>query len=72
MGFSGQEYWSGVPLPSPMFFWDPYNSNTGVVNVAPEVSEMVLIAIHSFFFILLLSSYFHHTVFQLTYLFFCP
>ena len=31
-----------------MFFWDPYNSNTGVVNVAPEVSEMVLIAIHSF------------------------
>ena len=25
MGFSRQEYWSGVPLPSPSVFWDSLN-----------------------------------------------
>lgn len=34
-----------------MFFWDPYNSNNGVVNIVPQVSETVLISIHSVFFI---------------------
>ena len=29
------------------FFWDPYNSNVGVFNVVPKVSETVL---NSFFF----------------------
>ena len=53
------------------FFWDPYNSNVGVFSVVPEVSETVFNSFHSFFFILLLSSYFHHSVFQLTYSFFC-
>ena len=51
------------------FFWDPYNSNVGVFSVVPEVSEIVFNSCHSFFFILLLSSYFHHFVFQLTYSF---
>ena len=41
------------------FFRDPYYLN------------VVLITFYSFFFILLCFSYFHHSVFQLTYLFFC-
>ena len=53
------------------FFWDPYNSNVGAFSVVPEVSEIVFNSFHSFFFILFLSSYFHHFVFQLTYSFFC-
>ena len=53
------------------FFWDPYNSNVCVFSVVPEVSDIVLNYFHSFYFILLLGSYFHHFVFQLTYLFFC-
>ena len=51
--------------------WDPYNSNVGVFNVVPEVSETVLNSFHSFFFILLPGSYFHPFIFQLTYPFFC-
>ena len=39
------------------FFWDPYNSNIGVFNVVPEVSETVLNSFHSFFFILLCGSF---------------
>ena len=31
------------------FFWDPYNSNVGVFNVIPEVSETVLSSFHSLF-----------------------
>ena len=53
------------------FFWDPYNSNIGAFNGVPEVSETVLNSFHSFFFILLCSSYFHHFIFLLTYPFFC-
>ena len=53
------------------FFWDPYNSNVGVFNVVPEVSETVLSSFHSFFFIQLCSSYFHYFIFQVTYPFFC-
>ena len=42
-----------------------------LICLLPEVSETILNSFHSFFFILLLSSYFHHSVFQLTYPFFC-
>ena len=41
------------------------------LNVVPEVSENILISLHSFFFILLLGSYFHNPIFQLIYSFFC-
>ena len=30
------------------FFWDPYNSNVGVFNVVPVVSETVLNSFHYF------------------------
>ena len=53
------------------FFWDPYNSNVGVLNVVPEVSETVLTSFHSFFFILLCGSYCHCFIFHVTYPFFC-
>ena len=59
------------PFLFPFFFCDPYDFNIGVLNVIPEVSETVLNSVHSFFFILLLSSYFKPSIFQLTYLFFC-
>ena len=39
--------------------------------MVPEVSETVLSSFHSFYFILLFRSYFHHFIFQLTDLFFC-
>ena len=52
-------------------FWDSYNSNVGVFNVVSEVSKTVLNSFYSFFFILLHSSYFGHSIFQLTYPFFC-
>ena len=52
-------------------FWDPYNSNVGVVNVVPEVSETLLKSFHCFFFILLCISYFHYFIFQVTCPFFC-
>ena len=52
------------------FFWDPFNSNCCAFNVVPEVSESVLNSFHSFIFILLLGSYFHHSVLQLTFPFF--
>ena len=32
MGFSRQEYWSGVPLPSPLLFWLPLNSFFGIYH----------------------------------------
>ena len=35
-----------------LFFWDPYNSNVGLFNVVPEVSESVLNSFHSFYFAL--------------------
>ena len=54
-----------------LFFWDPYNSNVVAFNVVPEVSETVLNSFHSFFFILLCSSYFPYFIFQVTYPFFC-
>ena len=52
-------------------FWDPYNSNAVVFDIVPEVSETILSSFHSFYFILLFRSYFHHFIFQLTDIFFC-
>ena len=49
----------------------PYNLNVDAFNVVLEVSETVLNSFHSFFFILLPGSYFHHFIFQLTYPFLC-
>ena len=31
-----------------LFFWDPYNSNVGVFDIVPEVSETILSSFHSF------------------------
>ena len=53
------------------FFWDPYNSNVVAFDIVPEVSETILSSFHSFYFILLFRSYFHHFIFQLTDPFFC-
>ena len=50
--------------------WDPYNSNVGIFNIVPKISEAILNSFHSFPFILLFSSYFHHSIFQFTYPFF--
>ena len=50
-------------------FYDLYNANVGALNVDPEVSQTVFISLHFFFFILFCRSDFHHSVFQLTYLF---
>ena len=44
----------------------PYNSNVGAFDIVPEVSETILSSFHSFYFILLFRSYFHHFIFQLT------
>ena len=53
------------------FFWDPYNMSIGAFDIVPEVSETILSSFHSFYFILLFRSYFHHFIFQLTDSFFC-
>ena len=52
------------------FFWNPYSSNVGAFNGIPEVSESVLISFHYFFFILFHGRHFHHSIFQVTYVFF--
>ena len=31
-----------------IFFWDSYDSNVGVFNIVPEISEVVLISFNSF------------------------
>ena len=49
------------------FFWDSYDSNVGVFNIVPEVSEVVLISFNSFFFFPLCFIYFYHSIFYLTY-----
>ena len=53
------------------FFRGPYNSNVAVFIIIPEASETILHSFHSFDFILLFRSYFHHFIFQLTGSFFC-
>ena len=59
------------PFPFLFFFWNPYHSNVGVFDIIPEVSEILLRSLHSFNFILLFRSYFHHFIFQLPDSFFC-
>ena len=61
-------YSSGILGPPP---GTPHNSNVGAFDIIPKVSETILSSFHSFYFILLFRSYFHHFMFQLTDLFFC-
>ena len=49
-----------LQFPFLFFFWDPYDSNVVAFDIAPEVSETILHSFHSFYFILLFKSYFHH------------
>ena len=51
------------PLLFLFLFWDPCNSYVGAFSVVLDVSETVLNSFHSFFFILFLGSYFHHSIF---------
>ena len=60
-----------IPFLSLFFFLDPYTSNVGAFDIVPVTSETVPSSFHSFYFILLFRSYFHHFIFQLTGLFFC-
>ena len=55
------------------FFLDSYDSNVGVFNIDPEVSEKVLISFNSFFFFPLCLIYSYHSILYLTYpiFFFC-
>ena len=55
-----------IPFLFLFFFWDPYYTNVGVFDIVPEVSVTILSSFHSFQFILLFRSYFHHFIFQLT------
>ena len=54
-----------------VFFWDSYNSNVGVFNIIPEVSEIVLISFNLFFFFPLCFIYFYLSIFYLTNFIFC-
>ena len=60
-----------IPFLFLFFFWDPYNLNVDAFDIVPEISETILSSFHSFYFILLFRSYFHHFNFQLTASFFC-
>ena len=53
------------------FFWDSSDSNVGVFNIVPEVSEIVLISFNYFFLFPLYLIYFYHSIFYLTYPIFC-
>ena len=50
-----------------VFFWDSYDLNVGAFNIVPEVSEVVLISLNSFF----LSDSFISTILSSTLLIFC-
>ena len=58
-----------ITFPFLFFLWDLYNSNAGMLDIIPDVSETILRSLHSFNFILLIKSYFHHFNFQLPDLF---
>ena len=60
-----------VVSPFVFFLWDTYDSNVGAFNIVLEVSEVVLISFHSFFFVSLCFVYFYHSIFYLTYPIFC-
>ena len=47
------------------FLWEACNSNVGVFNIVPKVSEAILNSFHPFSFIVCFSSYFQHSIFQL-------
>ena len=47
------------------FLWDAYDSNVGAFNIVSEVSEIVLISFHSFFFFPLCFIYFYHSILYL-------
>ena len=56
----------------PVFFSSSFGTpNVGAFDIVPEVSVTILSSFHSFYFILLFRSYFHHFIFQLTDSFFC-
>ena len=40
-----------MPFLFVFFFWDSYDLNVGAFNIVPEVSEIVLISLNSFFFL---------------------
>ena len=50
---------------------DSYESNVGVLNIVPEVSEVFLISFNYFFLFPLCFIYFHHSIFYLSYPIFC-
>ena len=50
---------SGISTIQPLKF-------NGAFNIVPEVSETILTSFHSFYFILLFGSYFHHFIFHFT------
>ena len=60
-----------IPFVFLFLFWEPYSLNVGALDIVPEVSETILSTFHSFYFILLFRSHFHHFIFQLTDSFFC-
>ena len=60
-----------IPFLFLFFYWDTYNSNVNAFDIVPDISETILSSFHSFYFILLFRSYFHHFIFQLTDSFFC-
>ena len=37
-----------IPFHFVLFFWDPYDSNVGALDVVPEVSETVLLLLRHF------------------------
>ena len=54
-----------------LFFWDTYSLNVGAFNVVPEISETVLISVHSFFIYSVPWQRFPPFCLQVTYPFFC-
>ena len=46
MGFTRQEYWSGLPLPSPLNFNNHFNSSKWYVNPLPKNSPLILCIRH--------------------------
>ena len=60
-----------MPFPFIFFFGDIYDSKVGVLNGVSVVSYVIFISFYSFFFIPLCFIYFHHSVFQFSYPFFC-
>ena len=55
-----------------LFFSSSGTLNINALNTVPKVSETVFISFYLFiYFILFYLRYFHHSIFQLTYTFFC-